>query len=98
MKTLSKSKGVRENICTDATHIIPPHEDWKDGFYRHTCFGCGKISRFQVKKAVKNISTITCRVCKYKLEIETPLYISTDMTTTCTQCLLKERKDNLESK
>lgn len=49
-------------------------------------------------KTVKDISTITCRVCKYRLEIETPLYISTDMTTTCTQCLLKERKNNLESK
>lgn len=49
-------------------------------------------------KGVKDISTITCKVCKYRLEIETPLYISTDMATTCTECYLKERKNNLESK
>ncbi len=55
MKTLSKSKGVKENICTDATHIVPPHEDWKAGFYRHTCFGCGKTSHFQVKEVVNEM-------------------------------------------
>lgn len=40
--------GGRPKRCTDETHLIPPHEDWKAGFYRHTCFGCGKISHFQV--------------------------------------------------
>lgn len=40
--------GGRPKKCTDETHLVPPHEDWKPGFYRHTCFGCGRISHFQV--------------------------------------------------
>ena len=34
--------------------------------------------------------TITCKSCGYRLEIETPLRKSIDMTTTCRECYLKK--------